>query len=343
VGIFALTQGALALALHYWLPQLRDARYGAQVQRLAQRVSTAPEARVVVMLGSSRTQWGFLAGQVEEPLGQALGRPVIAYNLGVASGGPVRQLLQLRQLRRRGVSPDLVLLEVLPIFLSGAHEGGEQQMPTETLQWSDLSVVQRYTPRDQLHRDWLLGQLMPCYTYRRQILLNGLPRWLPPEVNGNHGPLDATPSGDLLQYPIENEHTARRRQELLQRGMSDHADLLAHFQLGGQGTLALGEALEFCRRRGWPTALVFMPEAPAYRRLYPPATWQTIQAHVQELACTYQMPVVDARAWVAEEGFGDCHHLLKSGAACFTNRLRREYLERLLRDAGRSSPLALVQ
>ena len=42
------------------------------------------------------------------------------------------------------------------------------------------------------------------------------------------------------------------------------------------------------------------------------------------------MPVIDARRWVADDGFADAHHLLPGGAADFTNRFGREVLQPLL-------------
>ena len=45
---------------------------------------------------------------------EALGRPVVVTNQGVAGGGAFRSLLAVDRLLREGVVPDLLVLETFP-------------------------------------------------------------------------------------------------------------------------------------------------------------------------------------------------------------------------------------
>ncbi len=75
------------------------------------------------MLGSSRTCHGLAADELHERLSRELGRPVSVVNAGLPGSGPFTELLLWRRLRRDGVRPDLLLVEVLPGLLSDARYG----------------------------------------------------------------------------------------------------------------------------------------------------------------------------------------------------------------------------
>jgi hypothetical protein len=115
------------------------------------------------------------------------------------------------------------------------------------------------------------------------------------------------------------------------------------FQLGGPALEALRETLAFCRRQGIRTAMVVMPEGPAFRSWYPPQVWPQARACVEELGREYGSAIIDARDWVGEEGFLDSHHLLAESASAFSARLAHEKIAPLLQhyQAPRpASPLA---
>src|SRR5438132_1317731 len=54
---FLVGQLALAVAIEWRLPELRDPNYGRKERRLLQRLGQSPPPRTVVMLGSSRTMY----------------------------------------------------------------------------------------------------------------------------------------------------------------------------------------------------------------------------------------------------------------------------------------------
>src|SRR5262245_20945385 len=102
---FVISQLGLAAAIEWKCPELRDPFYGCKANRLHRR-SAGPEAPfTLVMLGSSRTTYGFQASALEPRLSEAAGRPVVAFNFGIPGAGPLMELLTLRRLLAAGVHP----------------------------------------------------------------------------------------------------------------------------------------------------------------------------------------------------------------------------------------------
>ena len=62
-------------------------------------VAHEPDAALVAMVGSSRTDGAFQAGRLRGLPGPD-GRRLLAYNLGVPAAGPLREWLYLRHLPR---------------------------------------------------------------------------------------------------------------------------------------------------------------------------------------------------------------------------------------------------
>src|SRR5438445_5917624 len=110
---FVALQAGVELAMDHWLPQLRDPEYGAKLERLRSKLAETPRAFTIVMLGSSRTQSGLRAGQLERQLTRDLHCPVVVSNFGISGAGPFSELLHLRRLLGQRVRPNLLLIEVL--------------------------------------------------------------------------------------------------------------------------------------------------------------------------------------------------------------------------------------
>src|SRR5204863_266374 len=79
-----------------------------------------------------------------------------------------------------------------------------------------------------------------------------------------------------------------------------------------------------------PVRLVLMPEADDFRALYPPATRERLDGFLRGLGAE----CIDARTWVPQSEFTDGHHLLRGGAAIFSERLTREAIAPFFRAAG---------
>jgi hypothetical protein len=160
--------------------------------------------------------------------------------------------------------------------------------------------------------------------------------------------LDATGPWDASAGPTTDGHgwhdhflpgltpAERRRYADLARGQ--YRDCFGDFRLAGGPARALGDLLDCCGRERLPAALVLMPEATAFRALYPPAVLGGIERFLADLSREKHVPLIDARTWVEDGGFWDGHHLLPEGAAVFTERFAREALRPLLAPGGDVTP-----
>jgi hypothetical protein len=334
LALFAGLQLGLAVAIEYRLPELRDPFYANKAIRLYRRTTANPERPLcVVMLGSSRTAYGFRAGDLEEPLGRELGRPVVAYNFGVPAAGPVTQLLHLRRLLDDGVRPDLVLVEVLAPLLAdqGAMPVEANWLSVSRLWLHDLALLERFGfPRKYLRRTWWQSWPVPVYAHRFAILSRLKAALLPYQLQQDWG-IGQDDSGWSPQ--LVRPSSPEERRLAVERTRKEYARYFENFRLGGPTCAALHETLELCRQEGLPAAMVLLPEGSDFRGWYPPAAWAQIEAFVQGLSREYGAALVNAREWVGDECFSDGHHLLAEGAESFTGRLGREAVLPLLRRA----------
>jgi hypothetical protein len=108
---------------------------------------------------------------------------------------------------------------------------------------------------------------------------------------------------------------------------------LAGSQLARQTIQGLVDLLTLCRAEAIPVALVLMPEASFFRACYSPGLSRSLRGLLMDIQSQWHVPLIDARAWIADQYFLDGHHLLPAGAAKFTARFGREALRPLLRTA----------
>jgi hypothetical protein len=340
VCLFVLVQLGLSLSLATWARRLRDPDYHERLARLRRGAEHGPLC--VVMLGSSRSWFGLNAAALRASLADRLGRPVRTHNFAALGAGCVTELFNWRRLRRDGVRPDLLLVEVFPAQLNAnrpSHELAAERRPTEQLSWGDLALVQRYEGdrRPDLWREWWLAQAAPAYGCRQALLRQLAPQLLPSREGRNDAFRALSDTGE-----IDGRWawlSAQRTPDLLGKTRAEYAGYFADYRLGGPGCEALRELLVDCRSAGVPVVLIHMPEGPAFRSWYPESIHRQAMAWVRDAAREYGAAVVDAREWLPEDDFFDSHHLLEAGAARFTERLGREVvLPRLLGRAGTHSP-----
>jgi hypothetical protein len=324
-----LSAFALLMAATYFverrLPQLIDPVYHGRLQYLRkQRAADPAHTPTVVLLGSSRTFQGVDAVRLSGCLSAESGRPVAVANWGIPGGGFVTDLLTWRRLRRDGVHPDLLLIEVMPaLFMDGSTQQlDERAMPASRLDGFDLRVLSRYRAgtRPGLERDVALASASPLYG-RRFALTRALAPRLLPSADENNNPYVWPVNVSFHPY----NWPAATRAKALDRARENWAGSLTHFQPGR--CEALRELLTSCLADGVRPVLLVTPEGPAYRSWYAPETWPTIQAWLDEIHREYGVEVINAREWLdKEEDFADSHHLLPQGAERFSERLGREYM-----------------
>jgi hypothetical protein len=327
VAAFAVFQLVLSLGVERWWPQVRDPDYAAREQRLRACRNEAPGRPLVVMLGSSRTQLGLQAARLSKAADLP---PAVVFNFGMAGSGPVLELVCLRRLLATGCRPDLLFVEVTPPMLSQGDGVPleEGMLIGPRLQAAEMARARKYLthPWPILAR-WGLAQCLPA-NWRAAALQNlvGLDR-----SRGGLGPDNPFLTLDDHGWqPMILEATPEQRVRLTGLAYRQYAPALRDFTLAVEPARAVRDLLDLCRRRDIPVALVLMPEASAFRALYPPAAWEKVEEFLGRLCRRHHVPLVDARCWVGDNGFYDTHHLLPEGAAVFTDRFGREVLRPLL-------------
>ena len=327
VASIAVLLVVVAIAVDRWLPEVRDGRYALRESRLLARLAATPSAPLVLVLGSSRTETGLRADSLGKNLTDT---EAVVFNFGLASAGPMVELVCLRRLLARGIHPDLLLIEVIPAqcHLAGGRPMEEVMLYRNRLSASEARFLMRYhsQPR-RLAARWCLDRLSPTM-YRAELheaLL--LDRSRMPAA-------DAAPDwGGWAPSIREVSPEQRRLYTALARDQYDEA--CADARVAGGTQRALQDLLKLCKRERIPAALLLMPEASTFRALYSAAAEASLYKLLQELVAEYGVSVVDARLWVDDDGFWDGHHLLPGGAAVFTERFGREALTPMLRQMRR--------
>jgi len=327
---FALFQLVLSLALEFWWTSGRDPFYGTKVARLKDRLRQTPDARVVVMIGGSRTGDGLRAAPFEADLARQLGQPLVIFNFGMPGAGPPSQLLQLQRLLADGIKPDLLLVEIVTPLLDDRLGGDPKRLAVERLSYRDLQQLRNY-PMDthSVRQGWREARAVPWYAQRFNILSMVLPTMLPLHLRQD-GYVRCDGCG--WAAPAVTQPAPEIRERLREVSMRGYGPILKTFLLGPTASQAFRLILDECRRHHIKTALVLMPEGPYFRDAYPDQAWQQINPFVEQVCKEYQTPLINARCWMDEDSFFDSHHLIADGAARFTERLGREFIVPLLRD-----------
>jgi hypothetical protein len=232
------------------------------------------------------------------------------------------QLTLLRRLVADGARPDAVLVEFMPLYFndgSGRLEDEKWLEDTDAGRYSlqEIARLGRYckSPATLASR-WSLTRGWPCVRQRQ-----ALQAW----ANAAHRPETV----DDVLVPVHDVSASQRRRytDAAVRRFSAGA-AFDHFRLSPKAAAALHDLLALCRKEGIEARLILMPEADEFRSLYSPEMVAGCIAYLDQLRREWGVGLIDAREWVADEGFSDGHHLLPAGAAAFTDRLSREWESR---------------
>jgi hypothetical protein len=323
LGAFAVLQLALGVAaeLSLWV---RDPGYADKEIRLARREATSPGAPTVLMLGTSRTGYGFHAGRIETALAAELGRPVTVFNFGIPASGPVTHLVYLRRLLADGHRPALLLVEVLPPGLADLPDGPLESkfLFGDRLRRGELGAVIGYGfPADVVRARWRESVLVPCYGLRFPLLGRAFPSGQPWHLRFDWS-RTTDPHG--WSTPMVDSVSREQYEAGLARAAAEYRAVLHDLRPGGGAARALVDLLALCCEQEIPTRLVLMPESAGFRELYPPWTTERLYAFLNGLCGKHGSRLIDARGWVPDAAFTDGHHLLRPGAEAFSDRLTRE-------------------
>ncbi len=320
--------GAILAWGPWWF--LTDPAYGYKAYMLKDRLARADHPYTIVLLGSSRTFWGVNSACLEPPLSAALGRPVIAFNFAQPVAGPANQFLFLRRALKQGMRPDLVVIEITPVFLAGQVSDpvnlSPARLPTSGLWREEIPLIEHYVgaSRPDLGWQWLEAWLLPAYGHRL-ALLNCLAARLVPDYYRQPTFRMLNASGFLLPYST-SDPTPQLKQIATQGAYLGFKQYFTGFRLGGPHTEAVRQLLELCRKEKLAAVLFVSPEGDAFRSWYPPGAWEQVQEHVHSLCREFAVPLIDARNWLTEEEFVDSHHVLPRVIDDYTARLGRQGL-----------------
>jgi hypothetical protein len=331
---FLVLELALAVLIETSCPILRDPDHVQKASRLHQRLADSEQPATVVMLGSSRTVFALDGTPVERELRKELGRPIIVFNFGLWGAGPATHLLSLERLLAEGAKPNLVLIEVLPPFLS--REAGLARdlgrLTADHLSRQELAVLEECGyPMAERRREWWLGWPVPFYSHRFAVLNATLPFFVPPWLRAEWS--NNPDASCFVPQMTWSENTVPRAVRL-RRAYEEYFHSLQNFHLSGPCPIALRRLLETCRRGRIAAALVLLPEGSEFRNWYPAATLKQVRAFLADLQRDFRIPVIDAREWIEDDAFSDAHHLLPAGATQFSLRLGREFLLRFFQHPG---------
>lgn len=323
LALAALLQLGLGLVaeLSYYV---RDPGYADKEIRLRKQFAAHPGAPSVVMLGTSRTGYGFYSARIREAMAAELGGRAMAFNFGIPASGPVTHLTYLRRLLAAGHRPDLLLVEVLPPTLAELDGGPLEArfLHGDRLRHGEVETVVGYDfPAAKNRGEWRRSVLTPWHQLRFPIMGRLNPSSLPWHLRYDWSRTE-DPAG--WSTPIVTEVTPETADAGLKRAAGEYAAMLADLRPTGGGARALTDLLLLCRDERLPVRLVLMPESDGFRALYPPVTTARLYAFLARLDADLGAPLTDARTWLPTEAFTDGHHMLRPGAEAFSDRLARE-------------------
>jgi hypothetical protein len=297
---------ALALCLVFcWAaadvsaPARIDPEYLVRRNLLRDRLAEHPDARLVVVLGSSRVGMGF-APETVPPA--PTDRPTIWFNASHVGAGPLFNLVVLNRLLAEGIRPAAAVIEVMPAFFArenprfvGPYLSARElafasdYLPAGRLGWQ--CVRRRYT------RPWSLKQLADPESATAPLL----------------------PLGGRAH--LEEEITPEDRAARVAGQEQMHGPAARELEVTPGADRALRDALRACRERGIVPVLLLAPESTAFRRWYDPDRLRHFEEYLAAVSRENGANLIDARGWLADDAFTDGHHPLRRGAAAFSERL----------------------
>jgi len=310
-----------AVAMEVACPQVRDPEYGRRVDYLRQRVAEHPGRPLVVVVGSSR---GCMAVKPDswEAVRPGGARDPLLFNLSTVGAGPIQELLTVRRLNADGVRPAVVLVEYWPPLLRQDSDHGEaDRIEARRLFLRDRPVIRDYFPDPASieHRMWA-ARVDVFRENRDRLLVQTDPQWLvrPRRIDCPWAGLDDwgwlpamdVPPGDTV---IRSRFLEHFRPQYLER--------FTGYTIHPSSDRALREIVALVRAAGVQVGFIYLPESSEFRSWYPPEVEEAGRAYLADLSRELDVPVIDARTWMADGYLIDGFHLTRVGAAKFTERL----------------------
>ncbi len=319
--LFFAVQAALGLQVEWAKPEQLDAAFGARLQWLRWQRARHADKPLVLMLGGSRTMTGFRPDVLQD-------EPYLAFNFGREGSGPVKNLIHLRRLLDEGIRPDFLLVDITAPALADDRETPweDRYLDGALLNRSERQLVEQYHDRGwRILRQWLAARLMPSWRSNRPVAA-----CLSLQRLTGYNCFDDAPGMDPWGYrPVCLEVSPQQRERFTDLAMRQYAFLASQERLAAGAQRAVVDLVDLCRQEKIPLTLVVMPEGAQFRGLYRQSFQHACDLFLADLARDKQTHVIDARTWIADDGFYDQHHALPGGAEHFTRRLAAVLRQRL--------------
>jgi hypothetical protein len=306
---------------------LRDPLYADKETGFFRRVAAKSQPLTVVMFGSSRTSNALRGTDFEAILEGSLGRPVVAFNFGVPSSGPITQTLYLKRLLATGLRPDLVLFEIMPPLLAGQLPDPIEShffAPERLLPGEVEFVVAHGYPADKFREGERIADWAPIYGLRLPMLGRYFSSWSPWNLR-----FDSSRNSDETGWmkPVFDPVTPEQYARGVDWAGKEYAAVLQTLRLAESPAAAsVGEAIAACRVANVPVRAIILPEGTAFRAMYPSRALALLDDFTKRLDC----PLIDARLWLGDDGFSDSHHMVSAGSREFTRRLGERIIQQNL-------------
>lgn len=320
-----LSFAALHVGIHAHLerrhPEAYDPEFAARLAVLRSRLAETPDRPLLLVVGSSRLVTDFLPERLP-PL-KGAGGDVLPFNFSHTGAGPLINLMEVRRLLREGVQPRWLVVEVLPSMLNISGRSTAASLAVA----DDLPLLCRHMPAWKAYSRYLGVRLVPSPRHYLAAVQKHGPPWVF-ACAGDELP-ELGPLGGSM--PLKAEATAENIARCTAAVRAQYYPGLQDFRVTDVADQSLRELITLCRQRQVALVLVLTPESSEFRGWYPASTWQIVQDYCTRLGHQCAVPVIDARAWLADDDFLDAHHALPRGAETFTNRLSRDVLQPLIR------------
>jgi hypothetical protein len=233
-------------------------------------------------------------------------------------------LMQYRRLRREGVTPRWLVLEVLPPALTNEHP----QMLRDCMTASDYPILSRYLDPTYLKYRYALSRLGVWCQHRNHLLERTAPEWAEGGAVAPSGFQLLPLGGDWVHTP--DRLTPEELRRALDRARAQYYAELQGFTISPRSDGAARELLALCRADGVRVALLLTPEGSEFRSWYTADAERRLSEWCAAVSRDSGAPLIDARRWLSDECFFDSHHVLAPGAEAFTRRLEAEVLRPLV-------------
>lgn len=331
VGFMVAGYGYWLVMTNFVIRNFWDPQYAMKADLLRERLAEKPGNPLWVVLGSSRVDDGVKPDVMEDMLHGE--KAPLLFNFGMSGSDLFRELIILRRLISDGMKPQRVGIEILPPLLS-SNESSFISAPSllVRMRHNELEVQCSHSFNSKfVCKTWMESRTNPIFKWGTKVEMQTMPAWrlLPVpflrQIGDNKNVFDKWG----WCYPFFKKVSREDYFKGIQAGRRAFGPSLKDFKVTKNNDQVLREILDLCKQSDIDAFLLLMPESIDFQSIYPDQANKALESLVNHLKSDYGVVVINARSWIAPDGFIDGHHLLASGAEAFT----RQFVEELFKTA----------